>query len=92
MAAGLPDAELEAQFARNARLLEQLAGQLVSTVIAELAERTEENIQRQIQSWQTEPFLMELIALYQEDDKVNPIDSSWITLGHQRRERQEVAG
>lgn len=92
MAAGLPDAELEAQFARNARLLEQLAGQLVSTVIAELAERTEEDIQRQIQSWQSEPFLMELIALYQEDDKVNPIDSSWITLGHQRRERQEVAG
>jgi 2-polyprenyl-6-methoxyphenol hydroxylase-like FAD-dependent oxidoreductase len=93
MAAGLPDAELEVQFATNVRLLEQLAGQLVSTVIEELADRSEdEAIQSQIQRWQREPFLTELIALYQEEDKVNPIDSSWIMLGHQRRERQEVAG
>ncbi|MBV9689304.1 MAG: tryptophan 7-halogenase [Ktedonobacteraceae bacterium] len=93
MAAGLPDAELEAQFAKNARLLEQLAGQLVSTVIEELIERREdEAIQSQIQRWQTEPFLTELMEIYQEEHKVNPIDSSWITLGHQDRERQEVAG
>jgi 2-polyprenyl-6-methoxyphenol hydroxylase-like FAD-dependent oxidoreductase len=91
MAAGLSDAELEAQFTTNARLLEQLAGQLVSIVIAELADHTEDEvIQAQIRRWQTEPFLMELIALYQEDDAVNPIDSRWITLGHQRRERQEI--
>jgi flavin-dependent dehydrogenase len=92
MAAGLPDAELEAQFAKNVRLLEQLAGQLVSTVIEELADRAEdEAVQNQIQSWQAEPFLAEVIAVYEQEEKVNPIDSSWITLGHHRREMQEVA-
>jgi hypothetical protein len=92
MAAGLPYDALEAQFAKNARLLQQLAGQLVSTVIDELSERTDEATQSQIQRWKTESFLTELIELYQEDDKVNPIDSSWITLGHQYREKQEVVG
>jgi hypothetical protein len=93
MAAGLDDAQLEVQFATNARLLEQLAGQLVSIVIEMLADRTEdEAVQSQIQLWQTEAFLSELIMIYQQDDKINPIDSSWITLGHQKRERQEVGG
>ncbi|HEU5380159.1 MAG TPA: tryptophan 7-halogenase, partial [Ktedonobacteraceae bacterium] len=92
MAAGLPDAELEAQFATNVRLLEQLAGQLVSTVIEVHAQETgNEAVQRQIQNWQTEPFLAELIDIYREAEKVNPIDSRWITLGYQQRERQEVA-
>jgi hypothetical protein len=92
MAARLSDDELEAQFAKNARLLEQLAGQLVSTVIDELSERTDEATRSQIQLWKTEPFLADVIVIYQEDDVINPIDSSWITLGHQHREKQEVAG
>ena len=92
MAAGLPDDELEVQFAKNARLLEQLAGQLVSTVIEELSDRDDEATRNQLQSWQNEPFLTELIELYLEEDKVNPIDSKWVILGHQRREKQEVAG
>jgi len=91
MAAGLSDEELQAQFAKNTRLLEHLAGQLVSIVIEELTEHPmTEAIECQIQRWQTEPFLAEVIEIYQEEDKVNPIDSSWITLGHHRRERQEV--
>jgi 2-polyprenyl-6-methoxyphenol hydroxylase-like FAD-dependent oxidoreductase len=92
MAAGLPDAELEAQFAKNVRLLEQLAGQLVSTVAEKLADRTEsEATQSQIQRWLAEPLLKELIAVYRQEQEVNPIDSSWITLGQQSRERLEVA-
>jgi len=93
MAAKLPDAELEAQFARNARLLEQLAGQLVSVVIAELSVREDsqnEAIQKQIQCWQAEPFLIELVAIYQEEERINPIDSRWITLGHQSKNKQGV--
>jgi len=91
MAAGLADDELEAQFARNARLLEQLAGQLVSVVIAELAERSEnEAVRDQIQRWQAEPFLAELVEIYRDEDKVNSIDSSWITLGHQSKDKQEA--
>jgi flavin-dependent dehydrogenase len=92
MAAGLPDAELEVQFARNVRLLEQLAGQLVTTVIETLADRAHEPaVQSQIQSWQSEAFLTELVAIHKEEEITNPIDSSWITLGYQRRESQEVA-
>jgi len=81
MAANLPDAELEAQFAVNTRLLEHLAGQLVSTVIAMYADQLEnEAAQQQIQKWRAEPFITELLAIYREEDKVNPIDSRWITL------------
>lgn len=92
MAAGLSDEELEVQFAKNARLLEQLAGQLVSIVIDELSERTDEATQNQIQRWKAEPTLVELIEIYKEDDKVNPIDSRWINLGYQHQEKQEIAG
>jgi flavin-dependent dehydrogenase len=89
MAAGLLDDELEVQFATNVRLLEQLAGQLVSTVIQKLVAHP--GHRAQIQRWQAEPFLAELIDLYQQEDKVNPINNSWITLGCQRQERQEAA-
>jgi hypothetical protein len=93
MAAGLPDDELEVQFAKNTRLLEQLAGQLVSVVSAELSSRSEDEATRkQILSWQNEPFLTELIEIYREEDRVNPIDSKWIILGHQQQEKLEVAG
>jgi hypothetical protein len=92
MAAGLGDAELEAQFARTRRLLEQLSGQMVSTVIEELADRTEdETAQQQLQRWQTDPLLNELVEIYQEEQKVNPIDQRWVMLGGQSRERQEVS-
>ena len=87
MAAGLPDAELEIQFAKNTRLLEQLAGQLVSVVIEGLGDHPEnEAILSQIQQWQAEPFLANLIEVYQQEDKVSPIDSSWVTLGHKKQE------
>ncbi len=93
MAAGLPDAELEAQFAKNTRLLEQLAGQLVSVVIETLAERiNEEAVARQIKSWQEEPFLAEVVEIYEEENKTNPIDSKWVILGYQQPEKQEIVG
>ena len=92
MAAGLSHTELEARFAANVRLFEQLAGQLVSTVIQVYAARfDDEAILKQIQRWQTEPFLAELIALYRRENRANPTNGGWITLGQQSRERQEVA-
>jgi hypothetical protein len=92
MAAGLSHSELEAQFAANVRLFERLAGQIASTVIEGFAAHPEqESMIGQIQRWQTEPFLADLIALYRRESKANPIDSSWITLGRKLRERQEVA-
>ncbi len=91
MAAGLGDAELEVQFAANVRFIELLAGQIVSTVIDVYAEYTEnETMRSQIQQWQAEPFLAELIALYQQDEEAHKIDSSWIALAHQQHHQQEV--
>ncbi len=92
MAAGLPDAELEAQFAKNTRLLEQFAGQLVSVVIDTLAEgRGEDTVAWQIQCWQEEEFLRELVEIYREENVSNPIENRWVILGYQKPATQEIA-
>ena len=92
MDAKLPDDELEVQFTANVRLLEQVAGQLVSTVIEHCSDRLDQQaVQNQIQRWQGEPLLAELMAIYQQEQQIKPIDSSWITLGYQQRKKQEVA-
>src|SRR5579883_3166753 len=92
LVAGLSDAELEARVIENVHFVEQLTGQMVSTVIDELAEREEEAVQDQLKCWRTDPFLTELIALYRQEDNVNLINSSgWITLGRQRQDRREFA-
>ena len=92
MTAGLPDAELETRFAANVRFLEQLAGQLISTVIETSAERLEnEAVAAQIQRWQADPYLAELIDTYHQNETASPIPGGWITLGQQKRQGQEVA-
>ncbi len=92
MAAGLPDAELEAQFAKNTRLLEQFAGQLISVVIDTLAEgRGEDTVAWQIQCWQEEEFLRELVEIYREENVSNPIENRWVILGYQKPATQEIA-
>jgi len=61
-------------------------------VIEAYADRLEDEIiQNQIQRWQADPFLAELVAINQQATETNPINSGWITLGHQPRKRQEVA-
>jgi hypothetical protein len=89
MTEGLADAELETRFAANVLFLQQLAGQLVSTVIETFAAcRESEAIQRQIQSWRENEFLSNLVALYQQAEQ-HLTNKNWITLG---RQKQEVAG
>ncbi len=91
MTAHLPDSEFEAQFAANVRFIERLAGQLVGTVIQTCADRSEDDrVQDQLRTWQADPFLTDLVALYQEE-QTNPIDPGWITLGQRIREKREVA-
>jgi flavin-dependent dehydrogenase len=93
MTAELNDAQLEAQMAENVHFLEQLGGQLVSTVIERFTGcMDDEAIQKQVQDWNTDQYLAELIQLYQQVDPENPINSGWITLGRTKREPQEVAG
>ncbi len=87
----LSDLELEAQFSANIHFLDRLAGRLVGTVIAELSTHTEnEAMQSQVQRWLAEPFLTELIALYQQEEQTNPINNGWITLGGRSWKKQEV--
>jgi flavin-dependent dehydrogenase len=92
LAAGLSETELDARIAINVRFIEQLTGQLVSTVIEELARRSgDAAAQSQVQFWQADPLLMELVEIYHQENKVNPImNSSWITLGQQLQKLQEV--
>jgi hypothetical protein len=93
MTANLLEAELEAQLVENVHFLERLGGQLASTVIDICSQPSASPaIQSQVQYWQADPFLQELIKVYQLEEQEHPINSSWITLGHQKYERQEVAG
>ncbi|HEY0601848.1 MAG TPA: tryptophan 7-halogenase [Herpetosiphonaceae bacterium] len=91
MAAGLAPAKLDAQFADNVRFFERLAGQIISLVIEATADQPEhETAMSQIQRWQTDPFIADLIARYRRESRTHPINSSWIAVKYQRRERQEV--
>lgn len=91
MAAGLPDPELEQQFAKNTRLLEQMAGQLVATVRESLAESADPLAKDQIMRWDADPALQHVVAVYHEDQASNPIDSRWVILGQQHLDQQEIA-
>jgi hypothetical protein len=92
MAAGLPDDELEAQFARNVTLLEQVAGQLVGTVAERLRARGDEPAVRdQLRAWETDPMLGVLVQFAEDQNRSNPIDSSWVTLGHHSRTERAAA-
>ena len=92
MAAGLPDDELERQFARNVRLLEQVAGQLVSTVIDRLEPGGDDTVLGQIARWRDDPLLAELVEVHRQDERAHPIDSGWITLGRRSPDKEEVGG
>jgi flavin-dependent dehydrogenase len=92
MGAGLSVPEVEQQFAANVRFFERLAGRIISTVIEASVDHPErEGTLRQIQSWQTDPYVAELIASYRRESRLNPIDNSWIALNYQRQKTQEVA-
>ncbi|KAB8142877.1 halogenase [Chloroflexia bacterium SDU3-3] len=93
MTAKLPQEELRAQFAKNVRFLEQLAGQLVSTVIARYEEQPmAEPVREQIRRWKEDAALLDLVAIYQADELTNPTQSGWITLGQSYEQQQEIAG
>jgi len=90
MVTRLPAAELQAQFAANIQFFERLAGQMVSEVIEECAKHPDDAaMQRQVQFWQTDPFLANLLSLYQQGATSNPIDSNWINLAHKNKQAVE---
>lgn len=67
------------QFDANTRLLRQLAGQLVDTVLAEKSSMFgDDDVMRQVQEWQRDPLLQELRSAYRKEQASNPVSSDWI--------------
>jgi flavin-dependent dehydrogenase len=82
MADELTAAEFQTRFSENTRLFAQLAGQLVSTVIATYAERTyDDDVVARIQSWQRDPVIADLLAVYRRERHRNPTSPEWMTIG-----------
>lgn len=81
MTAGLGDNELQEQFAANVRFIDQLSGQLVATVLAELeADPDDAAKQEQARRWRADDVLMSLVAVHEAEQQANPVSDSWITL------------
>lgn len=67
------------QFGANTRLLRQLAGQLVETILAEKSSMFgDDDVMRQVQTWQRDPLLRELRSAYRHEQASNPISGDWI--------------
>ena len=67
------------QFDANARLLRQLAGQLVETILAEKSSMFgDDDVMRQVQAWQRDSLLHELRSAYRQEQASNPISGDWI--------------
>lgn len=82
MADVLTAAEFETRLTENTRLFAQLAGQLISTVIATFAERTYDDVVvARIQGWQRDPIIVELLAAYRRERHRNPTSREWMTVG-----------
>lgn len=89
--ATLTATEFDAEFVANIRLLERIAGRMVSKVIDAYTSSSDEAVQKQIQSWQADPLFSECIALYKEGAESDPINGDWIYTAHLSRQRAEVA-
>lgn len=71
--------DFDTQFAANARLLRQIAGQLVETVLtAKSTAFDDDRVMRQVQEWQRDGLLRELRTLYRHEQATDPIIGEWI--------------
>ncbi|MGA5462614.1 NAD(P)/FAD-dependent oxidoreductase [Mycobacterium sp. NPDC050041] len=67
------------QFDANGRLLRQLAGQLVETVLAAKSGMfTDDAAVAQVQAWQRDSLLRELRSVYRREQQDNPVSAEWI--------------
>jgi len=82
MADELSSAQFAERFSANTRLFEQLAGQLISTVIDTHGDRySDDHVVAQIQAWQRDPLIGELVAAYRRERHRNPTSEGWLVLG-----------
>lgn len=76
-----PSPNFAGQFDANARLLRQVAGQLVETVLAEKSSMFgDDDVMRQVQAWQRDSLLHELRSSYRQEQASNPISGDWIVV------------
>jgi 2-polyprenyl-6-methoxyphenol hydroxylase-like FAD-dependent oxidoreductase len=74
-----PSPNFAEQFDANTRLLRQLAGQLVETVLAEKSsEFGDDDAMQQVQAWQRDLLLHELRSAYRQEQGSNPVSGDWI--------------
>ena len=67
------------QFDENARLLRQVAGQLIETVLADKSSSfSEDDVMRQVQAWQGDSVLRDLRSVYRREQATNPLSRDWI--------------
>lgn len=67
------------QFEANARLLRQIAGQVVDTVLADMSSNfSDDDVIRQVQAWQRDSLLRDLRAIFRSEQTTNPITEDWI--------------
>ncbi|MBB0227965.1 NAD(P)/FAD-dependent oxidoreductase [Streptomyces calidiresistens] len=81
MTADLDGVAFQEQFATNVRFIEQLSGQLVSTVLAEFdAEPWDETKRAQAEKWRSDRHLSELVEVYRQEADTVPVSDRWIRL------------
>lgn len=81
MAARLSDTDFLRQIAANLRLVEQISGQLIATVTAELsAQPDNEGLRKLLDSWKSDPSLTELVEIYEKESADNPVTAAWIAI------------
>jgi len=81
MADELSDAQFAERFSANTTLFAQLAGQLITTVIDTHGDRYDDDrLVAQIQAWQRDPLIGELIATYRRERHRNPTSEGWMVL------------
>ncbi len=74
-----PSADFTGQFDANARLLRQLAGQLVDSVLADKSALFDDDAAvRQVQAWQRDSLLRQWRSVYRQEQADNPVSDGWI--------------
>jgi hypothetical protein len=71
--------DFTAQFEANVRMLHQLAGQLIETVLAEKCRTfSADDVMQQVQAWQQDSFLRDLRSTYRHEQSISPLSDDWI--------------
>jgi 2-polyprenyl-6-methoxyphenol hydroxylase-like FAD-dependent oxidoreductase len=71
--------DFTAQFDANVRLLQQLAGQMIQTVVTEKSrEFADDDVMRQVQAWQGDSVLRGLRSIYRHEQTISPLSQGWV--------------